>query len=256
MIEMLRTTGRYEVVPLELENVSGPDEYGHVPATSTPLSGKGDSVSSEFSLLGHTYRKVTPPVPKRESSQLIFHGTTSTEPPKSPTLKPPRPPPPKEYPFNPHVHFQDEIESIPPVNTIKKDSTSVFPSHIKPESGSDLSKCGTIPSFSGHPPLSFNTSFNSSYFASMRLPQLSFFSGEDQKGDVSFEEWKFELSCLIKENYPDSLILQSIRKNLRGKAREILLTLGETANPSDILNKLEGIFGNVSTSEYYFRNFM
>ena len=57
MIEMLRATGRYEVVPLELENVSGPDNYGHVPATSTPLSGKCDSVPSEFSLLGHTHRR-------------------------------------------------------------------------------------------------------------------------------------------------------------------------------------------------------
>ena len=255
MIEMLRATGRYEVVPLESENVSGPDNYGHVPATSTPLSGKGDSVPSEFSLLGHTYRKVPPPVPKRESSQLIVHRTTSIEPPKSPTLKPPRPPPPKDYPFNPHVHFQDEVKSIPPVNSIKKDSPSVFPTDVKPEPGSDLPKVGTVPSFIGHPPPSFNTSLNSSYLASMRLPQLPFFSGEDQKGDVSFEVWKFELSCLIKENYPDSLILQSIRKNLRGKAREILLTLGETAKPADILNKLEGIYGNVSTNEVLLQQF-
>ena len=107
LIEMLRATGRYEVVPLELENVSDPDRYGHVPATSTTLSGKGDSVPSEFSLLGHTYRKVLPPIPKMESSRLIVHRTTSTERPKSPSLKPPRPIHPKDYPFNPNVHFQD-----------------------------------------------------------------------------------------------------------------------------------------------------
>ena len=89
----------------------------------------------------------------------------------------------------------------------------------------------------------------------MRLAQLPFFFGEDQKGDGSFKLWKFEFSCLIKENYPDSLILQSIRKNLRGKAREILLTFGETAKPSDILNKLEGIYGNVSTSEVILQQF-
>ena len=87
MIEMLRATGRYEVVPLELENVSGPDRYGHEPATSTPLSCKGDSVPSEFSLLGHTYRKVPTTVPKRESSQLIVHRTTSAEPPPPPKKK-------------------------------------------------------------------------------------------------------------------------------------------------------------------------
>ena len=70
-----------------------------------------------------------------------------------------------------------------------------------------------------------------------------------------FEVWKFELCCLIRENYPDSLILQSVRKNLRGKARETLLTLGETAKPSDILNKLEGIYGNVSTNEVLLQQF-
>ena len=94
MIEMLRATVRYEVVPLKLENVSGPDRYGHVPATSTPLSGKGDSVPSEFSLLGHTYRKVPPPVPKRESSQLIVHRTTSTKPPQIPKIETPKTPTP------------------------------------------------------------------------------------------------------------------------------------------------------------------
>ena len=186
---------------------------------------------------------------------MTVHRTTSTEPLKSPTSKHPRPPPPKDYPFNPHVHFQDEVESIPPVTSVKKDSASVLPSHVKPEPGNEPPKVSSIPSFSGHPPPSFNTTLNSSYLASMRLPQLSFFSGEDQKGDVSFGVWKFELSCLIKENYPDSLILQSIRKNLRGKAREILLTLGETAKPSDILNKLEGIYGNVSTSEVLLQQF-
>ena len=57
MIEMLRATGRYEVVPLELENVSGPDRYGHVPATSTPLSGKVIQPQVNFLFSGiHTER--------------------------------------------------------------------------------------------------------------------------------------------------------------------------------------------------------
>ena len=255
MIEMLRATGRYEVVSLDMASVSGPDEHGHLPATSTPLGGRGDSVPSEFSLLGHTYRKIPPPVPKRESSRLVVHRTTSIESPKSPILKPPRPPLPEDYPLHPHIHFQDEVEPNPLLNTNKKDSTSLPPpAFTKTEPGGDLPKFSTVPSFNIHPS-AFDRSLNSSYLASMRLPQLPFFSGEDQKGDVSFEVWKFELCCLIRENYPDSLILQSIRKNLRGKARETLLTLGETAKPSDILNKLEGIYGNVSTNEVLLQQF-
>ena len=88
------------------------------------------------------------------------------------------------------------------------------------------------------------------------MPQLPFFSGEEQEGDVSFDVWKFELNCLIKESvYPDSLILQAIRKSLRGKSRDILLTLGESASPSIILNKLEGIYGNVSSNEVLLQQF-
>ena len=62
--------------------------------------------------------------------------------------------------------------------------------------------------------------------------------------------WTFGLNCLIKASvYPDSLILQAIRKSLRGISRDILLTRGESASPSIILNKLEGIYGNVSSNE-------
>ena len=55
--------------------------------------------------------------------------------------------------------------------------------------------------------------------------------------------------------YPDSLILQAIRKSLRGKSRDILLTLRESASPSIILNKLEGIYGNVSSNEVLLQRF-
>ena len=92
--------------------------------------------------------------------------------------------------------------------------------------------------------------------ASMRVPQIPFFSGEDQKGDVSFKVWKFELNCLFREGiYPNSLILQAVRKSLRGKSRDNLLTLGENASPSDILNKLEGIYGICSSKEVLLQQF-
>ena len=96
----------------------------------------------------------------------------------------------------------------------KVDNVPAYPHVYKPILPSSSSLIGNT-----HPNQnSFQSSFNTSYLAGMRVPQLPFFSGEEQKGDVSFEVRKFELNCLIKESvYPDSLILQAIRKSLRGK---------------------------------------
>ena len=105
-------------------------------------------------------------------------------------------------------------------------------------------------------PSTLSGSYNATDMASMRVPQIPFFSGEDQKGDVSFEVWKFELNCLIRECiYPNYLILQAIRKSFRGKLMDNLLTLGENASPSDILNKLESIYGICSSKEVLLQQF-
>ena len=101
------------------------------------------------------------------------------------------------------------------------------------------------------PPSGFRLHGQDSFHSNLRHAgsTASIFSGENQKGDVSFEVWKFELNCLIRESiYPDSFILQAVRKSLKDKARDILLTLGKTASPTDMLIKLEGIYGNVSSS--------
>ena len=103
---------------------------------------------------------------------------------------------------------------------------------------------------------SFQSSYNFSSLAGMRIPQLPFFSGENQKGDISFEVWKFELNCLIRESvYPESIILQAIRRSLRGKSRDNLLTLGETASSTIILNQLEDIYGICSSNEVLLQEF-
>ena len=84
---------------------------------------------------------------------------------------------------------------------------------------------------------------NSIALASMRAPHFFPFSGESQKGDVSFEVWKYEFLCAINDGiYPNALILQSVRRSLKGRARDILLTMEASAAPSDILNKLENIY--------------
>ena len=74
---------------------------------------------------------------------------------------------------------------------------------------------------------------------------------------MSFEVWKYELLCAINDGiYPNALILQSVRRSLKGRARDILLTMGASAAPSDSLNKLEGIYKKLCLpNRFYYNNF-
>ena len=49
--------------------------------------------------------------------------------------------------------------------------------------------------------------------------------------------------------------MQAIRNSLRGTARNILVPLGESATADDILEKLDGFYGNVCTSETLMQSF-
>ena len=145
----------------------------------------------------------------------------------------------KTEPSPTHVHFAD---------------TGSADDKTKTKSGSD--QLGPQPTPAPHTDLNASSFFNTSYLASMRVPQLPPFSGENQKGDVSFEVWKYELHCLIRDAfYPEALILQSVIKSLREKARDILLTLPQAAKPPDILSKFEGIYGIVSSKEVLLQQF-
>lgn len=89
-------------------------------------------------------------------------------------------------------------------------------------------------------------------------PKLPFFSGseEPQKNETTYEVWSFEVKCLQKvEDLQEHVLLQSIRNSLKGTARAMLVPLGEHASVQDILNKLDGFYGNVSTSETLIQSF-
>lgn len=100
-----------------------------------------------------------------------------------------------------------------------------------------------------------NTSFVASQY---NLPKLPFFSGseEPQKGETTYEVWSFEVKCLQKSPYiQEDVLLQSIRNSLKGSARSMLVPLGENAKVDDILNKLDGFYGNVSSTETLIQSF-
>lgn len=90
------------------------------------------------------------------------------------------------------------------------------------------------------------------------FPKLPIFSGSEvpQKGEVTFEVWSFEVKCL-KNNHeiPEHTLLQSIRNSLRGSARDMLIPLGETATVQQVLDKLEGFYGIVSSGSTLMQTF-
>ncbi|KAK3105254.1 hypothetical protein FSP39_020876 [Pinctada imbricata] len=87
-------------------------------------------------------------------------------------------------------------------------------------------------------------------------PNIPAFSGENKAGEVTFDVWKYDVKCLLSEGvYPASTIRQSIRNSLRGKARSILVTMGEYVTPDSIILKLESTFGNVCDKEAILEDF-
>ena len=68
-----------------------------------------------------------------------------------------------------------------------------------------------------------------------------------------------EVKCLQNaqqsNNLQEHIVLQAIRNSLRGSARSLLVPLGEKASVTDIFIKLDGFYGNVSSSETLIQSF-
>lgn len=97
----------------------------------------------------------------------------------------------------------------------------------------------------------YGNSINQVYEQNNNIPRIPQFSGDDppQKGDVSYKEWRFEVQCLIGD--PDikpNLLIQSIRRSLRGTAKTMLIPLGEKAGVKQILDKLDILFGEIANN--------
>lgn len=87
-------------------------------------------------------------------------------------------------------------------------------------------------------------------------PKLSIFSGvltasgEPKPGETSYNQFRYQVRCLIRDGkFSDSAIMQAVRRATKGAAADILLTMGETVVPRQMLTKFEVIYGNVLTNE-------
>lgn len=95
-------------------------------------------------------------------------------------------------------------------------------------------------------------------YANFNPPRLPTFSGKDRpgNGETTFELWRYEVRCLQEQKiHPDELIVQAIRRSLKGDAAKILMRLGPKPDIFLILNKMDTVFGIAEEKESILREF-
>lgn len=95
-----------------------------------------------------------------------------------------------------------------------------------------------------------------SFIEKRQLPRLSIFFGEEGKGEVGYQTWKYEIECLIQEGkYQEDQILMTIRRSAKGEAANILRRLGTKAHIGEILKKFNSTFGGIDSPEIILKKF-
>ena len=86
------------------------------------------------------------------------------------------------------------------------------------------------------------------------IPKLSAFSGERAKGEVSFEQWSYELQTLRK-TYSDSALREGIQRSLRGAAADTVRNMGPDVPLDTIIKKFTIVYGNVKSFDLLMQDF-
>ena len=86
------------------------------------------------------------------------------------------------------------------------------------------------------------------------VPKLSVFMGDGRKED-NYDLWHYEVECLIKAKYSEGVIAQAIRRSLKSEASKVIMQLGPEATASQMLHKMDNIFGNLERGENIMEEF-
>ena len=86
------------------------------------------------------------------------------------------------------------------------------------------------------------------------VPKLSAFSGEMAKGEVSFEQWSYELQTLRK-SCSDVALREVIQHSLRGAAANAVHNMGPNVPLDMIMKKFTIIYDNVKSFDMLMRDF-
>ena len=83
---------------------------------------------------------------------------------------------------------------------------------------------------------------------SLKYPKLATFYGEEGKGEVSWQTYKYAVESLITEGlYSSEQILMGMRGSLRGKASDKMRRLGHGILVEDVIDKLDKDYGDAES---------
>ena len=109
------------------------------------------------------------------------------------------------------------------------------------------------------PPPGFSSPvLHSPGFTYSKLPKIPTFSGDDPvpKSEIGYYEWRHEVSCLRRDSsFTNAQVLQAIRASLRGTARRLLVSLGDSVSIEAVVRKLEVYFGEPAKKGISMREF-
>ena len=82
------------------------------------------------------------------------------------------------------------------------------------------------------------------------------FSGDGQKHDTSYAQWRSEVHSVWRSGlYQEAMVVTSIRRSLRGRAADVLLAMGADASVEQVLAKFDVRFGDVQPSDKALEHF-
>ncbi|MES9884870.1 MAG: hypothetical protein ABW185_28830 [Sedimenticola sp.] len=80
------------------------------------------------------------------------------------------------------------------------------------------------------------------------VPKLSYFSGTSK--DTDYDIWKYEVQSMSNDHlYSESIVMQAIRRAVKGEAARVLMHMGFSRSVREILDKFDSCFGFVQEGQ-------
>lgn len=87
-------------------------------------------------------------------------------------------------------------------------------------------------------------------------PKLRTFSGNENKGETTYDIWKYEVKMLMKDSgYTREQKDFAIRRSLTGPAARMIMYQGLDKSLLDILETLDSVYGNIENKEQLLEDF-